>query len=111
MQTAKEVRAACQEERRKVRELQEEERDLKKRHREEVTAAAAPAGGSGGKAASSATDVLGARRRQIDAAEKAMATRVRKAKAACEDAVARHENRLEQATRRLNTRCSLRCRC
>lgn len=132
MQINKDTRTACAEERRKLRELQEEERELKKQHREELAAPAANGakdasaadskdkekGGSDRVASSGAAKngeakgskgpgaaAPSARRRQMDAAEKAMATRVTKAKAACEDAVSRLESKLEQVMRRNGTRC------
>lgn len=130
MQISKETRSGCIDERRKLRELQEEERELKRRHREELAApvangAAKPeapdskgadsngqaaTGGAAGASAAKGEKAAGlpsmtARRRQIEAAEKAMAARVAKAKAACEEAVSRLETRLEQATRRNITRC------
>ena len=131
LQIGKEVRTACLDERRKLREVQEEERELKRRHRQEVVAAVRGAvaptgaengGGEGGvagaageakgsKANGVAANVPAARQRQIEAAEQAMATRVRNAKASCEDAVNRHEARLEQATRRLSARCVCVCVC
>eukprot|EP00892_Ulva_mutabilis_P004669 jgi/Ulvmu1/2574/UM014_0025.1 len=112
-QTAKDVRTVCQEERRRLRELQEEEREMKRRHREELAASSAPDDakpaegenkGNSAKGATAAADIPPARRRQIESAEKAMAARVKKAKASCEDTLARQENRLEVSTRRYNTR-------
>lgn len=130
VQVSKDTRAICMEERRKLRELQEKEREMRKQHREELlallgtdasgaAAGAAPEGkGKGGKGpvdadssaeagggkGSSATST-NARRRQMDAAEKGMALKVAKAKAACEDAVAKAETRLEQAVKRHGNRC------